>query len=225
MSVSTTVNAWFYRQMAIWAGLLKRDELSLEYWERVRELRPRDAATALTVAHRRAERGEHRQAVALVEKAIEIDPQRASAWFNLGFLLQQLGEHADALRAFERAVALDPKLDRAWYGSALSLIKLGRIEEAIAPLKKNTELQPMSPYGYYQLAHAWNQLGKRQNAIATIRHLSRFEPKVAKQLEREIGVDAGVPDPYEFTTRGGYHLKRRAEMKQEGKNLEEGPCS
>src|SRR5690606_19828964 len=57
MSLNTTLNAWFYRQMAIWAGLLKRDELSLEYWERVRALRPRDADTALTVAHRRAERG------------------------------------------------------------------------------------------------------------------------------------------------------------------------
>ena len=32
--------------------------------------------------------------------------------------------------------------------------------------------------------------------IATIRKLSTFEPKVAKQLEREIGVDAGIPDPY-----------------------------
>ena len=196
MSVNTTLNAWFCRQMAIWAGLLKRDDLSLEYWERVRALRPRDAATALTVAHRRAERGEHRAAVALVEKAIEIDPDRAPAWFNLGFLLQELEEHDDALRAFDRAVELDPKLDRAWYGKALSLVKLGRVEEAIEPLKKNTELQPLSPYGYYQLAHAWSRLGKRQNAIATIRKLSTFEPKVAKQLERELGVDAGIPDPY-----------------------------
>jgi len=196
MSLNTTLNAWFYRQMAIWAGLLKRDEMSLEYWERVRALRPRDAATVLTVAHRRAERGQHREAVALVEQAIEIDPGHAPAWFNLGFLLQELGEHADALRAFDRAIALDAKLDRAWYGKALSLIKLDRVEEAIEPLKKNTELQPLSPYGYYQLAHAWNRLGKRQNVIATIRRLSQFEPKVAKQLEREIGVDADIPDPY-----------------------------
>jgi len=196
VSLNTTLNAWFYRQMAIWAGLLKRDEMSLEYWERVRALRPRDAATVLTVAHRRAERGEHREAVALVEQAIEIDPGHAPAWFNLGFLLQELGEHADALRAFDRAIALDAKLDRAWYGKALSLIKLDRVEEAIEPLKKNTELQPLSPYGFYQLAHAWNRLGKRQNVIATIRRLSQFEPKVAKQLEREIGVDADIPDPY-----------------------------
>ncbi len=196
MSFNATLEAWFCRQMAIWSGLLKRDEMSLEYWERLRALRPRDVNTALTVAHRRAERGERREAIALIGQAIEVDPQRADAWFNLGFLQQELDEHAQALHAFERAVALDPKLDRAWYGKALSLVKLGRVEEAVEPLKKNIELQPMSPFGHYQLAHVWHRLGKRQNAIAAIRALARFEPKVAKQVEREIGVDAGIPDPY-----------------------------
>ena len=32
-------NAWYYRQLAIWSSFLKRDEMALEYWERVRTLR------------------------------------------------------------------------------------------------------------------------------------------------------------------------------------------
>lgn len=188
--------AWYYKQMAVWSGVLKRDEMALEYWQRLRAERPRDPTVVATIAHMRASKGHSDEAIALMHQALEIDPKRAAHWFNLGFLQQEREQHEAAIRSFGRAIDLDEKLDRAYYGKGLSLVKLGRVEEAVAALKKVIELQPMSPYGYYQLAHAWNRLGRRQNAIATIRKLSTFEPKVAKQLEREIGVDAGIPDPY-----------------------------
>lgn len=195
------VNAWYYRQMALWAGLFKRGELELEYWERVRALRPRDTGTLVAIANRRAVQGDKRGAVAVLEHAVQVDAGVAHAWFNLGFLRQELGEHEVACEAFERAVSLDPKLDRAWYGSALSLVKLGRVDDAVAALKKVIALQPMSPYGYYQLAHAWHRLGDTERVVATIRRLAKFEPKVALQLERETGVDAGVEDPFDPGTR------------------------
>ncbi|MCZ7558817.1 MAG: tetratricopeptide repeat protein [Burkholderiaceae bacterium] len=82
------------------------------------------------------------------------------------------------------------------YGKGLSLVKLDRVEDAVAALKKVIELQPMSPYGYYQLAHVYHRLGDTERIVATIRRLSKFEPKVALQLERETGVDAGIEDPF-----------------------------
>jgi len=190
------LEAWYCRQMALWAGLLGRTGLELEYWERVRALRPRDTGTLAAIANRRAARVALRGTPAVLEHSVQIDPGTAHAWFNLGFLRQELGEHEAACDAFERAIALDPKLDRAWYGKGLSLVKLGRVEDAVAALKKVIELQPMSPYGYYQLAHAWHRLGDAERVAATIRRLSKFEPKVALQLQHETGVDAGVEDPF-----------------------------
>ncbi|MCL4185785.1 MAG: tetratricopeptide repeat protein [Burkholderiaceae bacterium] len=192
-----TLNAWFYRQMALWAGLLGRRELELEYWERVRALRPRDTDAMAAVATRRAARGDRQGAIAVLEQSIEIDPSKAHAWFNLGFLQQELDDHDAALHAFDRALALDEKLDRAWYGKALSLIRRDRVEDGVAALKKVIELQPFSPYGYYQLAHAYRRLGQTERIVATIRKLAKFEPKIALQLERETGVDAGIEDPYQ----------------------------
>ena len=98
------------------------------------------------------------------------------------------------LAAFERALALNPKLDQALYGQALSLIKLDRVEEALEPLKANMRLQPLSPYGFYQLAHALNRLGRRDEAKKVIVQLSGFEPQVARQVQRETGIDAGLPE-------------------------------
>lgn len=186
------LNAWFYRQMAIWSSILKREEMALGYWHRLRELRPREPGAAAAIAHIHAARGEHAVAIAALSESLALDPGQANGWFNLGFLQQQQEEHDAALVSFDRAIALNEKLDRAWYGKALSLIKLGRLEEGIKALKKNTELQPMSPYGWYQLAHAYHRLGDAERVAKTIRRLAQFEPKVAKQLEGETGVNVGV---------------------------------
>jgi tetratricopeptide (TPR) repeat protein len=194
--MSTAFNAWYFRKMAVWSTLLKRDAMALEYWERVRALRPGDSDVVATIAHLKAAAGGRREAIALIHQALDIDPKRAAYWFNLGFLQQEEGDHQQALDSFERALKLDEKLDRAWYGKALSLIKLGRIEEAIEPLQRNTELQPMSPYGWYQLAHVYHRLGDSAKVARVIRKLSGFEPKVAKQLERETGVNVGVEVPF-----------------------------
>jgi tetratricopeptide (TPR) repeat protein len=98
------------------------------------------------------------------------------------------------MAAFDRAIALDAKLDRAHYGKAISLIKLGRLEESIPVLQRNIELQPMSPFGFYQLVHVHHRLGEAGRVEEIIRHLAGFEPQVARQLERETGISAGLAE-------------------------------
>lgn len=193
--MSPALGAWFNRMMAICSTLLKRDAMAIEYWEKVRALRPTDPEVVATIAHLKAAAGMRREAIALINQALAMDSNRAAYWFNLGFLHQEEDEQAEALDCFERAIRLDPKLDRAFYGKALSLIKLGRIDQAIEPLKRNTELQPMSPYGWYQLAHAYHRLGETKKVARVIKTLTGFEPKVARQLERETGVRVGVDLP------------------------------
>ena len=94
------------------------------------------------------------------------------------------------MAAFARALAINPDHDRALYGTALSLISTRRLEEALAPLKRNTQLQPMSPYGWYQLARVQHELGRSDETQKVLDHLAKFEPKVARQLERETGLRA-----------------------------------
>jgi tetratricopeptide (TPR) repeat protein len=182
----------YWRAMALFAELFKQDQTAIEYWERIRGGRPHDAGVVAKIAFMKAQNGGRPQAIQLLEESLRMDPKSAYTWFNLGYLQQEEQRHDEALASFDQAVALDAKLDRAWYGKALSLIKLGRLEEAIQPLQKNVKLQPMSPYGYYQLAHLQNRLGLKEDVATTILRLSRFEPKVAKQLEKETGVVVGI---------------------------------
>jgi len=118
--------------------------------------------------------------------------QRAAAWFNLGYVLQQAGRHEEARPAFEKATEYDPGMDRAWYGLALVLIHQQQFHEAKRALKKNTELQPMSPYGWYRLAEVNLALGEPEKLRQVIEHLRQFEPGVAVQLERDMGLAGSV---------------------------------
>ena len=125
--------------------------------------------------------------------------QLGAAWFNLGYVLQQKGRHGEALFAFEHAVGYCPGMDQAWYGLALALIEQGRLHEARDVLKKTTILQPMAPHGWYRLGQVELALGAPEKALQVVDRLRQFEPKVAAQLKRHIGVHA----PYLHRQRDG----------------------
>jgi tetratricopeptide (TPR) repeat protein len=150
--------------------------------------RPQDPYALSNRAHLHAQLGDRPRAIADLRTLVTTHPDRSAAdWFNLAFLQEGEGEIDAAESSFRQALALDPKLDRAWYGLGLVLIQQRRYDEAAAALKRNTELQPMSPYGWYQLARVHMDRKQPDEARRIITHLRGFEPKVAAQLEREIG--------------------------------------
>jgi tetratricopeptide (TPR) repeat protein len=192
----TSINAWFYRQIAHWAMIFNQHEIAAEYWLRVAALKPNDPKPLTVAAHCMALLHRNLEAEALLRKSVESDPGYAPAWFNLGFLIQKREDHEEALRCFDMALRFEEKMDRAHYGRALSLIALNRPEEAKASLQRTIDLQPMSPYGYYQLASLHHKLGDEKACIKLVKKLHQFEPQLAVQLQNETGVSAGVEDPF-----------------------------
>ena len=156
---------------------------------------PTDAHALASRAHLYTQLKRHAEAQADFTSLVRAHPGVAVHWFNHGFALEAAGRWQDALDALVRATELDPQLDRAWYGQGLVLIRLQRLDDAVAALKRNTELQPMSPYGWYQLARVHFDRHDRAAALKVIRHLRGFEPKVARQLERETGLHVDAQNP------------------------------
>ena len=184
------IKRWFFDQMAAWCVLFRRRERALDFYAKMLQLDPDDALALASIGYQHAELGRKRDALAMFDRVAQLSPNDAEAHFNRGFLLQERKDHDGALAAFARALAINPDHDRALYGTALSLISTRRLEEALAPLKKNTRLQPMSPYGWYQLARVQHDLGRPDEAQKVLDHLAKFEPKIARQLERETGLKA-----------------------------------
>ena len=173
---------------AITLLVLNRRAAAREVFSEMIRRWPEDLYARSSRAHVDAQLGRRTSAIEDLRIVTTADPHgRAADWFNLGFLLDAEDDPAGAEAAFRRAVALEPKLDRAWYGLGLALIRLGRLDDAVAALERNTELQPMSPFGWYQLARVQMDRRRPDEARRIIRHLKGFEPKVAAQLEREVG--------------------------------------
>ena len=192
LTVPRRIRPWFYNNMAAWCVLFRRRDRALEYYGKMLELDPDDRLALASIAYQYSQLGRKREALAMFGRVVQVMPGDADAHFNRGFLMQELGDHEGAMAAFERSLAINPDHDRALYGTALSLISTRRLEEALAPLRKNTKLQPMSPYGWYQLARVQHELGRSDETQKVLDHLARFEPNVARQLERETGLKSSV---------------------------------
>lgn len=183
-SMSYRVLKW----RAILMLMLNRQAAALEVFDEMLRRWPDDLHARSSRAHVGAQLGRIDPAIDDLRVVTAADPDgRPADWFNLAFLLDQRNDRAGAEAAFRRAVALDPKLDRAWYGLGVLLLKEQRLDEALAAFKRNTELQPMSPHGWVQLARVHVDRRQPEEARKIVRHLKGFEPRVAAQLEREVG--------------------------------------
>ncbi|RZJ22955.1 MAG: tetratricopeptide repeat protein [Haliea sp.] len=170
--------------------MVGRRRRALAVFQRMRDLRGDDLYAAASEAQLLAQLGQQAEATLAQQQLVDRHPGHAAGWFNLGYLLQQAGRDAEAQAAFRAAIDLQPGLDRAWYGLGLSLMRLGRLagaDGAAAAFERNTAMQPFSPLGWQQLARVYAQLGREADAARIVHRLHAFEPRVAAQLQRELG--------------------------------------
>ncbi|MEO8347187.1 MAG: tetratricopeptide repeat protein [Betaproteobacteria bacterium] len=194
ITMNDRLRRWYYNQIAAWCVLLRRREVALEYYQRMLNIDPRDTLAIASMGFQYVQLGRKRESLAMFDRLLAVKPGDAEAHFNRGFLLQESNDHSNAITAFQAALKANPDHDRALYGMALSLISTHQPEAAVSPLERNTKLQPMSPYGWYQLARVQHQLGRTGKTQMILDHLATFEPKFARQLERETGLKSGTLD-------------------------------
>lgn len=161
---------------------------AMDVFEEMYRLYPDDDYAIASLAFMKTEMGDKAGAIADYNRLVQSPNATAAHWYNLGFLQEEMGQVESAEHSFRQAIKINEKLDEAWYGLGLVLIQLQRFDEAIKALKKNTQLQPMSPYAWYQLARLYVEREQPDEASKIISHLKNFEPKFAKQLERETGL-------------------------------------
>lgn len=169
-----TLLLWWGRPAAVLACL----DLCLE-------AQPDHLHALATQAHWLAKAKDFSGSALVLQRLQVLQPVNAAHAFNAGFVLQALGQWTEAQSAFETATQLNPLLDRAWYGLGVVRIEQGNLSGAEQALRRNTELQPMSPLAWYQLAHLHRERGEHTQAQDVLEHLRGFEPRVARQLERE----------------------------------------
>jgi len=110
-------------------------------------------------------------AMAELEKTIQIDPQLTEAYLTFGNLLRLTGERLRpdldrAIKLFQKALELDPELIEAYTGLAETKAAIGEFDEAIAEYRKALTFDPDNPRLHYGLGSIYAGKGLYQEAIA-----------------------------------------------------------
>ena len=127
---------------------------------------PGKAMRYFTRAQKAVEKGEIRQAIGHLRKAIRIHPQFVEAHNSLGVKYMMLGDFAPAAAAFEEAVRLRPHSGEPHSNLGVALHGLNRYDEAERQIRRSIELQPRAVKSHFALALLLSaQTGKEQEAL------------------------------------------------------------
>ena len=121
------------------------------------------------------------EAIALLQKAIEIEPTCPIAVFNLGVLLTQSGKTEEGEALIHRSVEVDPNYTFGHASIALSAADLGHEQEALDHLEVVTRAEIIAPETAVLANLAWVLLAIQKHNLKSARqHLD-----LATQIDHE----------------------------------------
>ncbi len=121
-------------------------------------------------------RGEHHDAIRVMQRALTQRPQDPLYYNTLGSLLGSSGEFEAAIEALRRSCELQPGLALAWYNLGIMLTKCVRNEEAVTALQRAIALAPDHVAARALLADLLRTRGRVTEAAAEYRTLIAKHP-------------------------------------------------
>ncbi len=112
-------------------------------------------------------RGQYKQAIATLSKAIELDPHHAEAYMNRGIAHLQSGEVERALEDFSQSLRLEPN-PLCYYNRAQAWLARQELERAAADLDEALRLAPQDAEAYNMRAIVLAEQGAHDRALADI---------------------------------------------------------
>ncbi len=118
----------------------------------------------------------HDEALASIDRALQIDPNHAEALVNRGVLLSELGRYADAVASYDRAVAASPANVRAHCNRSKTLFSLNRYDEALISADQALAIDPAHVESLYTRGMALGRLHRHDEAIAAFERVLALAP-------------------------------------------------
>ena len=131
--------------------------------------RARAAHQQAVLGVRLARQGQHAQAIARLQRSVELDPTVATAQHDLGRACLEAGRLEEAASALAGAVRLNPNLASAHHYLAVALDYLGRTAAAASAYEAAVRLAPELHTVQFRLGQLYLGRGRRADAEACFR--------------------------------------------------------
>ena len=139
------------------------DEAAAIYGELV-AARPGDAGLLMNLGMARYMAGAPGDAVAPLQKAVQLNPSLAPASLFLGASLLDLGRPKEAVPPLQKAVTAMPDNGDAFEMLARAQLALSRFTSAAASYRRLSSLQPENPTAWYGVVKSYEGLSEEQLA-------------------------------------------------------------
>jgi tetratricopeptide (TPR) repeat protein len=134
--------------------------------------RPALARRAMTYE----ELGRYEEALADLDRLIELDPTGTWAHARRGMAHLELGRHEEALADLDRLIELDPSSRWALARRAMTYEELDRYEEALADLDRLIELDPTGTWAHARRDEAYRRMGRNGEAASDLQQAVERDP-------------------------------------------------
>jgi tetratricopeptide (TPR) repeat protein len=148
-------------------------------YRRVLALDPRHADSLHLLGVLAYDARRYDDAVALIERAIELRRDVPTYHNNLGLACRAQGRIADAIACFERALSLRPHFALAQNNLGVALLSEKRLDDAVAHFDQALAVEPNHVSARVNLGTALTEQGKFDAAEAQFRRALAVEPRSA----------------------------------------------
>ena len=134
-----------------------------------------------------AEQEQYLEALAELEKSLELNPYYAKAYNDKGFILFKTGKGREAIDYFNRAIELDPGFASACNNLGFVLESLGKAEEAKEKYLRALEINPGLTGALCNVANLYRVEGKLDDAIGYYNKALEIKPYLT-EAQSNLGV-------------------------------------
>jgi protein O-GlcNAc transferase len=142
-------------------------------------IEPNDFDSLHLVGYIYFQRGDHRQAIEWMCRAVEQEPAAFPAHANLGRAYLAVDDFDRARTSFETALRLNPDLALAHECLGVVLQRQGHTEAAVTHFQRVAVLQPDSAEAHNNLGVALHERGQFDHAYAAYKRALELDPKLA----------------------------------------------
>jgi Flp pilus assembly protein TadD/transglutaminase-like putative cysteine protease len=130
--------------------------------------------------------GNVREAIPLLQHAVEIDPKSKQGWNDLGLAYLRLGQFDDAAAAFQKQISANPYDEHVYNYLGLTLQQQQKFPEAADAFRKQIAVNPLDPVAHAALGALFLAQHKYSEAVPELDKATVLAPDNA-ELEVSLG--------------------------------------
>ena len=134
-------------------------------------------------------KGDYKEAIVILKKAIDLNPDFPEAYYNVGISYEQLGKHKDAIEMFKKTIELSPDNANAYYALGYAYYQRRKYKEAIDAFENTVRLKPNNAFAFRKLGSAYLKVGEKDKALEQYHVLKQLDNQLSDELYREISND------------------------------------